>query len=261
MYKISIITCTFNSAIFLKKNINSVINQSFKNFEHIFIDGFSNDGTVEIIKEYQKKFPNQVKIFQFKPAGISMAMNDGIKKAQGDYLIHLHSDDSFFDNDVLRDVDNFLFINNYPDWIYGKCNVVEENGVSVGIHPKRKIFQNNSRYFWGRYFLKFYNFIPHQAVFIKKEVFSKFGYFDESIKSSMDPDLWLRIRNKTRWIFFDKIISNYCIRSGARSSSIVNRKENKKNYWLVQKRYLRLFEIPIAYVFDFIIEKRNKTYR
>lgn len=259
--KFSIITCTYNSTEFLKKNLNSVVAQNFRDFEHIFIDGFSNDGTLDIIKKYQAEFPNQVKFFQFEPRGISKAMNQGIEKASGEYLIHLHSDDSFFDDKVLNDVSNFLSSNNNPDWIYGKCDVVEKNGDSMGLHPKRTIFQNNSKGWWGKYFLKFYNFVPHQAVFIKKAVFNKFGYFDETISSAMDPDLWLRIRNKTRWSFYNRIISNYCIRQDAESSSLKNRKKNKKNYQLVQKRYLNIWERPLARVFNFILEKRNKTYR
>lgn len=257
----SIITCTFNSAKFLQKNIKSVRNQSCINFEHIFIDGFSSDGTFDILKKYQSEFPDKVKIFQFEAKGISHAMNQGILKADGEYVIHLHSDDNFYDYEVLGNVLKFLEINNWPDWIYGKCNVVEENGDSIGLHPKRKIFQNSSNGYWGKYFLKFYNFIPHQAVFIKKGIFNKFGYFDETISSAMDRDLWLRIKDKTDWRFYNEIISNYCIRKGAESSSLLNRKKNQTNVRLIQKRYLNTWELFLSFIFNLIIEKRNKSLR
>ena len=77
--KFSIITCTYNSEKFLKKNIESVKKQNFKDFEHIFIDGFSQGGTINIIKNYQTEFPQRVKLFQVEPKGISHAMNEGIK--------------------------------------------------------------------------------------------------------------------------------------------------------------------------------------
>lgn len=200
MVKFSIITCTYNSRSFIEKNIESVKSQSDSDFEHIFIDGFSTDGTLEVIKQYQTEFPNQIKIFQFKPEGISKAMNQGIGKSVGEYLIHLHSDDSFFDNNVLQDTAEFLEKSNYPDWIYGKINVVTTN-QNKGVFPVKNIWQKKGNNFIKNYFLKFYNYIPHQSVFIKKNVFEKLGFFDETLKCAMDLDLWLRIRNKTRWIF------------------------------------------------------------
>jgi len=199
--KFSIITCTYNSAQYIQKNINSVKNQTCQNFEHIFIDGFSTDSTIEIIEKYRQEFPEKVKLFQFPAKGISNAMNQGIEKSSGEYLTHLHSDDSFYDNTVLQNVDEFIERKNKPDWIYGKINVVEKNDASVGTFPERKLLQLGKNIF-SSYFLKFFNFIPHQAVFIKKKTIEKFGCFDESLKSSMDYDLWIKIRNKTKFILF-----------------------------------------------------------
>jgi len=92
--KFSIITCTYNSEKYLQENINSVESQIFHNFEHVFIDGNSSDKTIEIIKKYQKKYPHTVKLLQCEPKGISNAMNHGINQSSGQYIIHLHSDDS-----------------------------------------------------------------------------------------------------------------------------------------------------------------------
>ncbi|HQC49763.1 MAG: glycosyltransferase family 2 protein [Patescibacteria group bacterium] len=261
MIKFSIITCTYNSAKFIKNNIKSVDNQTFKNFEHIFIDGFSTDGTVDIIKEYQKNHLDNVKFFQLPPRGIGNAMNAGTKIASGEYLIHLHSDDSFFDIDVLNDVSDYLNNNKELDWLYGKIKIVEKDDSFFGIFPKRLLFQNDYKKWWGRYFLKFYNFIPQQATFIKKTVFEKFGFFDEEISSIMEYEFWLRIRNETKWSFYNRIISNYRIHEEADSSSFKNRKRNSKNYQFIQERYLKIWEKPIAYIFNLIIKLRNKSYR
>lgn len=258
--KFSVVTCTYNSANYIQKNIDSLKKQIYQNFEHIFIDGFSNDKTAEIIKEYQKQFPNKVFLYQVKANGISNAMNEGIKKAAGDFLIHLHADDSLFDKKVLDDVKNFLF-GKKMDWIYGKINVVEENVNSVGTFPNRKIFQNDSSSPFAKYLLKFYNYIPHQAVFIKKEIFDKFGYFDETIKSSMDLDVWLRIKDKTRWCFYDRVISNYMIRNESQSAGLKRKRENINYYNQVQRRYLNFLELPLAKIVNLIIDKRNKNYR
>lgn len=258
--KFSIITCTFNSAKWLRKNIESCVAQSNQNFEHIFIDAFSNDETVDLIVDYQNKFPDKIKLFQLKPAGISNAMNEGIRISSGDYLIHLHSDDSFFDVDVLSDVDSFLDEKKL-DWVYGKINVVEENGRSVGTFPNRKLFQQNNRSYFGRYLLKYFNYIPHQAVFISKNVFKKFGNFDASLSSAMDSDLWLKIRKSTKWCFYDRVVSNYCIRNTSESASLKNKAVNIKNYRTVQNRYMNVFERLLSRLFNYFLDKYNKNYR
>lgn len=258
--RFSVITCTYNSAKYLSKNIESVSQQVFINFEHIFIDGFSSDGTMDILKKYQLLFPDRVKIYQLTPSGISSAMNKGIFFSRGEYLIHLHSDDSFFDNKVLFDVDNFIKKIKNIDWIYGKVNVFFKGGLSKGIWPSHNIWhKNNFCDKFRNYILKFYNYIPHQAVFINKKIFHSFGLFSEDLKSNMDIEFWLRIKNSTRWIYFDRIISNFCLRSDAQSSSFANQKNNNKDLNLVKKYYLNKFEFFCFLFLNFFINIKNKN--
>lgn len=257
--KFSIITCTKNSAKYLAENIASVKTQSFTDFEHIFIDGNSTDGTMEMIKKYQAEFPDKVNFFQLPPTGISAAMNAGVEHAQGEYLIHLHSDDSFYDENVLTDTARFLEKNPELDWIYGLANTVREDGSPLLVYPNKPLLHfHNSKSFVGRYLMKILRFIPHQTVFIKKEVFEKFGGFDEGLTSEMDPDLWFRIRNKTNWSFFKRIICNYCMSESAQSSSLEKKPENKKNIRMVQKRYLNPLEYFLVGILNKIREKRAK---
>ena len=258
--KFSIITCTYNSARFLEKNLTSVLKQDFSDFEHIFIDGFSDDETVDMIKKYGNEQPYDVQLFQIKPQGISNAMNEGIRRAKGEYLMFLNSDDNFYTNDVLEKVDRVLVRQKY-DWIYGKINVVEEHGKKIGVFPQKKIWQNDSTKWWGKYILKFYNYVPHQAVFMKKDVFLKYGFFDETLSSGMDPDLWLRVRKKTKWSFFDTIVSNYCIRSDSQSASKRNKSRTVSNWKKVQSRCLNFIEKIPAFILNMLVEKKNKNYR
>ncbi len=248
--KFSVITCTYNSEDYLQNNIKSVENQSFKNFEHIFIDGNSTDKTIAIIKKYQKKYPERIiKLFQSPPKGISNAMNIGIKKASGDYLIHLHSDDSFYNNNILEIVKNFIIQNNGPDWIYGKSKFINENN-SFKIIPHRKIYHKIR--FW---LLLLTNYIPHQSVFLKKTIFQKYGLFDETFKNSMDYDLWLRLsQNKVSSLFIDKVISNFSIRTDAQSNIGKNNSEHIISY----KKYLsNVFLIKLLSIIYLIDKKRN----
>jgi glycosyltransferase involved in cell wall biosynthesis len=252
----SIITCTLNSEAFLPKNILSVKTQIFNNYEHIFIDGCSKDNSLKIIKRYQRENKGKVRIYQKKPQGISNAMNEGIKKAKGDFLIHLHADDSLHDENVLADVFDFLNKQKNVGWIYGKIQVVEKNGNKVGSFPNQYFLQNPNPFL-----LKFFNYVPHQSVFVKKEVFEKYGLFDESISSQMDLDLWLRISRKTKWAFFDRLISNFMIRAGAQSSGKKRQKTNLDNVFLVRKRYLNPIELFIFKLVNIFVETYNITRR
>lgn len=250
--RFSIITCTKNSAKYLAENIASVKAQGFSDFEHVFIDGNSSDGTVEMIKKYQEEYPDKVKFFQFEPAGISAAMNRGIEKSSGEFLIHLHGDDSFFDAEVLTDVDKFLQANLELDWIYGLANVTRDDGTPILVYPNKPCLHfHNSKSWLGCYLLKIFRFVPHQAVFIKKAVFDKFGGFDEKLTTEMDPDLWFRTRKKTNWSFSKRIICNFRMSENAASSSLDNRRRNAENIRIVQKRYLN----PVEY---FLVGFLNK---
>jgi len=109
--------------------------------------------------------------------------------------------------------------------------------------------------------MKILTFVPHQAVFIKKEVFDKFGNFDENISSKMDPDMWKRINYKTKWSFFNRIICNYCVREDAQSSGKKNLAENKNNLRIIQKRHLNKVELFFMQIINFVQSKRNKEQR
>ncbi|HJY98737.1 MAG TPA: glycosyltransferase [Patescibacteria group bacterium] len=252
----SIITCTKNSAKYLQKNIISVENQSYKNLEHIFVDGFSKDSTIRIIDRYRVRHPSMVKLFRTKPTGISNAMNTGINRARGKYILVLHSDDRLYGKNILKKVYTYLTAHPKFDWIYGKINVVEENGISIGKYPARKIYR-----FFPKYLLKFYNTVPHQAVFIKRSIFEKFGGFDETLTSVMDVDYWLKISDKTDWHFFDKIISDFMIRKTAQSSGLLNKSKNYSNAFRVRRRYMNGLELTIFKVIKMVTDPFSKTYR
>lgn len=252
----SIITCTYNSGKYVSKNIESVKKQTYKGFEHIFVDGLSKDKTLIFINNYKKQFSSKVKLIKRKPKGISNAMNEGVTKVSGEYLVILHSDDSFYSKDTLQKVFEYLKVKGFPDWIYGKINVTEENGKSIGVFPSRRIYR-----FLPSAILKYFSIIPHQAVFIRKSVFKKFGNFDETLSSAMDIDLWLRIFNKTKYKFFDEVISNFTVRKDAQSSSLAKKHENDKNILKVEKRYLNGLEMLIFRFVKLIIDHYSKTRR
>lgn len=252
----SIITCTLDSGKYLQKNIASVRSQKFTNYEHIFIDGYSTDATESTIKNYKKGDHRKVEIFFLKRRGISSAMNEGIKRANGDYLIFLHSDDYFYDNRVLETVHNFLTKKKFPDWVYGKIQVVDEGGKRFGTFPNWKILQNPNLFL-----LKMINFVPHQSVFIKKSILAKFRGFDTELSSSMDYDLWFRLANRTKWIFINRIISNFRVGKDTQSSGRKNKHINDINELKVARRYLNRGEYFLHRVVKLLLDAYNHTLR
>ncbi len=230
----SIITCTRNSSKFIRTCLDSVKSQTFTDYEHIIIDGNSTDDTTRIIESYGLKYQSA------KPQGIANAMNLGIKSAQGKYLYFLNSDDSFFSSDTLAQVHTYLAKHSNLDWAFG--NIHETDGIkTIGYPPLRRIFRGSHPTL-----LKFYNYIPHQATFVKKLVFDKFGYFDENLSSMMDPEYWLRISNETNWDYMPVVVANYLIRPDSQSENMNNLKKNTNEYEKVQSKYLSKLELVLA---------------
>ena len=106
MFDLSIITINYNNASGLKQTVNSVVNQSNKNFEYIIIDGNSTDRSKPIIDSLE--FEN-LKWISEEDSGIYNAMNKGIKRATGDYLLFLNSGDHFCKSDSLTKIDSSMF--------------------------------------------------------------------------------------------------------------------------------------------------------
>lgn len=145
--KFSIITINYNNKEGLKKTIESIVNQSFKDFEYILIDGASTDGSIDIIKEYA----SQIDYWVSEPdKGIYNAMNKGILQARGEYLNFMNSGDCFHNNDVLDEIVPLL---------QGDIVTGEESCLRRIVRQDITMFD----------FVK--GTISHQASFIKKELF------------------------------------------------------------------------------------------
>lgn len=151
--KLSIITINLNNRIGLQRTIESVINQTFTDYEWIVIDGGSTDGSKELIERYSEHFAYWV---SEPDKGIYNAMNKGIKVAKGDYLQFLNSGDWLANEDVIKDIINDSFSG---DIIYG--NLFEIHGdKTVKIEFESKLSLSTL----------YYSSIPHPSSFIRREL-------------------------------------------------------------------------------------------
>ncbi len=176
MPKISIITINYNNADGLKKTIESVVSQSFSDFEYIVIDGASTDNSLDIIKKYASKITRWV---SEKDNGIYNAQNKGISFAKGEYCLFLNSGDFLYDNKVLEKV----FSKNYTeDIIYGDMIVDYGSGKTVyGKQPNKITFE----------FL-IHTTLWHPVSFIKRKLFDKYGKYNEEYKIISDYEFFVR---------------------------------------------------------------------
>ena len=177
-YDFYIITVCFNSEKTIQRTISSVINQTFKNYQYIIIDGGSTDNTLKIIEKNRKFLKNKLILVSEKDHGIYDAMNKGIKLVQNSegFINFLNSDDNYYSKKTLENVLKF----NNNDFIYGKI-AIQENQYKIysGKPVKLKLIFKN---------------LPHQpSVFLKKSVFLKLGFFSDQYKISSDFDFFIRV--------------------------------------------------------------------
>ena len=171
----SIITVVLNNEKFIEQTIKSVLNQRYKNFEYIIIDGGSTDNTIEIIKKYKKNIDYWV---SEKDKGLYDAFNKGMSVAKGEFIGIINSDDLYTKNS-LSIISKYAFNNKKIDFIFG--SVKKHWGILHGYKPK-KIF-----YSWGFYSSHSTGF------FLRREAASKVGLYNIKYKYHADYDYFYRL--------------------------------------------------------------------
>jgi glycosyltransferase involved in cell wall biosynthesis len=185
--KLSIITVCFNEKENIEQTLKSVVEQDFKDFEYIVIDGGSTDGTVEIIKKYQ---PSIGFFVSEKDSGVYNAMNKGIAKATGEYLLFLNGGDFIYDNKVLSRVFGEHDIR--ADIVYGDEQILKNDNSRQLVNLRNEVI---GKKFW------FNRTLPHQSTFMKKKLFDEFGLYDERYKIAADYDFFMKCLYKNKHSF------------------------------------------------------------
>jgi glycosyltransferase involved in cell wall biosynthesis len=206
--KLSIITITRNSERYLRETIESVISQDYPDFEYIFVDGGSTDGTLDIIRGYGAT-DRRIRWISEPDEGISDAMNKGIRLARGEAVAHIHSDDFYAGSEVFSSVAAAFRENPGAIWLTGGEYVVDERGVRLREIRARR---------YGYRKLVRCNFILHPATFVRMEGFRRAGMFDLRRKYAMDYDLWLRLGLLGAPVRVDRPLACFRLHGGSLSS-------------------------------------------
>lgn len=188
--KVSIVIVVRNAVDTIENTIKSILNQDYKNFELVILDGISTDGTLAIIEKYK----NDISYFKSeKDNGIYDAMNNSIEHCTGDYIYFIGADDELYSKTVLSNIFKNPLIND--EIIYGNAFYIKRKKIRFG-----KI---------NRYHLSKHNF-NHQTIFYPKSVFKSYSY---ETKYTIWADYYLNIilffKAKYKFVYVNIIVSKF----------------------------------------------------
>lgn len=225
--RFSIITVCYNSSSTIERTIKSVLSQAFCDFEYIIIDGSSTDGTLEIIKSYESLFNGRLTWLSEPDTGIFNAMNKGIKRAKGDIIGIVNSDD-WLEEDTLNTIQKS----------YEQTMTMKDNSLYCGAiryhysNYYQDMFPNLGMAYQSRKRLLLKG-IWHPATFVPRKVYEKIGLFDEQFKIMADSDFIFRCyKSGINFVAVSAILNN--MSTGGASCSV---KSYYKDYDKLLKKY------------------------
>jgi glycosyltransferase len=236
--KISIITVVKNGMPYLSDSINSFLRQNYLNKELIIIYSKSSDLTLEYLSKINNK---NIKIFIDKYSANKFgSLNFGIKKAKGDILGLLHSDDIFYSNEILKDVAN-AYKKNFFDLCYGDVLFSSRNNLFL-----------ITRFWKSELFLSYKLFFgwmpPHTSIFLAKNIYKKF-YYSTLYNISSDYDYILRILRYCKKIIYIKQITTIMRSGGDSTKNIVNIFKKILEDIKILNNFYSFYKIPLIIFF------------
>lgn len=223
----SIITVCFNSEKWIRDTLESMLWQTFTDYEYIIVDGASTDHTIEIIESYRNKFGKKLAVISEPDKGIYDAMNKGIRKASGSVVGILNSDD-YFEPKTLEIVNREYEPEKPYQILYGMINIVDQDKTL------RKVF-------WGSHHFIHEQPLAHPACFITKKLYKEKGLYSLSYRYSSDYDFLLRMSKDSEVIFkpIFEVLSNF--REGGNSERFEAKLEScnalLQNGYISEKEY------------------------
>lgn len=231
--KVSVIIPLYNAKNYIAKAINSVLNQTYHNIEIIVINDVSTDHPETILE----KFKDRITLINLtENKGPANARNHGISKSTGDYISFLDSDDYYHPDKIQTELNYF---EQYPkfNWIYSKVNLVDPNNSIMNTFPECALYADEDPP-QGNIFHRLLNnnFLPVNAVLIKKEVFNGI-MLDKELIGIEDWDLFIRIAEKNPIKFLNKTLSSILYRPDSLQRNIIR----------FQNNIIKLFEKTLRY--------------
>jgi len=223
---ISIVTPSFNQAQWIEETIRSVLDQEYPAFEHIIVDGGSEDGTAEIVARYP-----HVRFVQEPDLGQAHAINKGMLLARGEIVAYLNSDDVYRPGAFRAVAESFQ--DPGTTVVVGSCDYIDVAGnVSGRLEPRLERYWDLLRYWgWGRWYC-----VPQQSVFWRRSVLAEVGLFDVRYQYVMDYEMWLRLAKRHRFVVVDQTLAGFRLQPQSKTVSdtwgmYLEEREASRDYW------------------------------
>jgi len=184
MPKVSVVMSVYNGEKYLKEAIESILDQTFIDFEFIIINDGSTDSSLNILKEFEQK-DKRIKVISRENKGLVISLNEGVKLAQGEYIARMDADDV---SDPKRLEKQLKYAQNEGLWVCGTwAKKVNDKGEAIGdmnYPPSSKKIKS---------YALLHNPFIHPSVIFKKDIFEKVGGYNQNFKNIEDYELWTRI--------------------------------------------------------------------
>lgn len=187
---ITVITPSYNQGNFIRQTVESVLSQAYPGLEYIVMDGGSTDDTLAVLEPYSSRLT----LISEPDRGQTDAINKGLRRATGDIVCWLNSDDYFLP-DALLTVGRYFAGHPDTDWLTADCLIVSESGqlIQQPIRQYKRMLRNLSH----QAYLGLTNAVCQPATFWRRAVHERVGYLNESLHFTMDYDFWLRLAQES----------------------------------------------------------------
>jgi len=211
--KVSVVIPSYQAGRFIREAVDSVLHQSYKDYEIIIVDDGSTDNTKEVLASYG----DRIKVLNQNNMGVSAARNKGIMSSRGEYIAFLDADDLWLPDKLERQV---TLLEEHPEiglvfsdmWVVGETDVpardrpfLGKSAFQIGKPSKGKVFKH----------LFLNDFIPMPTAMVRRRCFEKVGLFDSAYDSCEDYDLWLRLSQHFSIDYVDKPLAIYRMHGGS----------------------------------------------
>lgn len=228
--RISVVVPSYNQGKFIRRTIDSILDQGYPDLELIVMDGGSTDETLAVLKSYGDRI-----FWQSAPdRGQTQAVNNGWKHATGEILGWVNSDDILLPG-ALRAVADCYQSQPAIQWLYGHCRYIDAADRVLGDYPTRP-------YNFETLIKNIQNYIPQPAVFLRREVIGDVGYLNETLHYVMDLEYWLRLGMRFPAFYLDQPLA--CLRLHQEAKSVASFEKFSLELATVMESFFTRTDLP-----------------
>ena len=246
MPKVSVVMASYNHEKFVAETIQSVLDQTYQDFEFIITDDGSADRTVDIIKRFDDP---RIKLFCFpQNHGACRTINNCINEAKGEYIAVINSDDAWFPNKLEKQV---KFLDSHRDIgaVFSYAQIIDEdsNDLAEKNHAYQKIFiqDNKNKFEWLKHFFFLGNCLCHPSILIRKVCYEITGLYDERYAQLPDWDFWIRLCMRYDIHIMPENLTKFRVRANEANAS-GNRPETMTRFHLETTQVMRNYLNPLV---------------